>query len=146
MKLIKTIKFIHTLCLLSVFSMLLSTPAWSEVAVIVHPSVGDSASTSDISRIFLGKAKSLPGGTKVIPVNLERGSATREEFNEKVLGKSGSQLKSYWSRLVFTGKAQPPKDTGTDKDVIDLIKSNPNIIGYVSADKVTADVKVLATF
>jgi len=119
---------------------------WAEVSIIVHPSVEASASAADVAKLFLGKSKSLPGGTKVIPINLESGNAVREEFNGTVLKKSDSQLKSYWSRLVFTGKAQPPKDVGSEADAIELVKNNPNMIGYVSSGAVVDGVKVIASF
>ena len=120
--------------------------SWAEVAVIVHPSVADTASSKDISRIFLGKSKSLPGGQRVTPVSLAEGNAATDEFNDKVLGKSASQLKSYWSKLIFTGKGQPPSELGSDADVVAKVSSDPNSIGYVSTASVTDAVKVLATF
>lgn len=120
--------------------------SWAEVVVIVHPSVSDSASSKDISRIFLGKSKSLPGGQKVTPISLAEGNAATDEFNDKVLGKSASQLKSYWSKLIFTGKGQPPSELGSDADVVAKVSADPNSIGYVSPASVTDGVKVLATF
>mgnify|MGYP003304439421 CR=1 FL=1 len=119
--------------------------AWSEVSIIVHPSADVTASGADIAKLYLGKSKSL-AGTKVIPINLESGNAARDEFNGTVLKKSDSQLKSYWSRLVFTGKAQPPKDVGSEADAIELVKNNPNMIGYVSSGAVVDGVKVIASF
>ncbi|MFD2230176.1 phosphate ABC transporter substrate-binding protein [Alkalimarinus sediminis] len=133
-----------------IFAVLLSSvfaaQTWAEVAVIVHPSIADSASKKDISRIFLGKSKSLPGGQKVTPVSLAEGNSARDEFNDKVLSKSNSQLKSYWSKLVFTGKGQPPKELGSDADVVAAVSAEPGVIGYVSSASVTDGVKVLATF
>jgi ABC-type phosphate transport system substrate-binding protein len=120
--------------------------SWAEVVVIVHPSIIDSASKKDVSRIFLGKSKSLPGGQMVKPVSLSEGNAARDEFNEKVLKKSDSQLKSYWSKLIFTGKGQPPKELNSDADVVAKVSSDPKSIGYISPASVTDAVKVLATF
>lgn len=120
--------------------------SWAEVAVIVHPSVATEASKKDISRVFLGKSKSLPGGAKVSPVSLSEGNAARDEFNDKVLGKSDSQLKSYWSKLVFTGKGQPPSELASDADVVAKVAADPGTIGYVSSGSVTDGVKVLAKF
>ncbi|UZE97977.1 type 2 periplasmic-binding domain-containing protein [Alkalimarinus alittae] len=128
------------------FSSFFVAQSWAEVAVIVHPSVADTASEKDISRIFLGKSKSLPGGQKVTPVTLPEGNAARDEFNDKVLGKSDSQLKSYWSKLVFTGKGQPPSELASDADVVAAVAADPGSIGYVSSASVTDGVKVLATF
>lgn len=130
---------------LSAILLSFSALVCAEVAVIVHPSVAASASANDIERLFLGKTKSL-GGTKLVPLNLDKGTPARDEFNEKVLKKSDSQLKSYWSRLVFTGKAQPPKTVASEAEAVQLVSTNPNMIAYVSNAAVSADVKVLASF
>ena len=134
------------LIIAALFSILFVAKSWAEVAVIVHPSVSATASVKDISRVFLGKSKSLPGGHKVKPVGQSVGSTAREEFNKKVLKKSNSQLKSYWSKRIFTGKGQPPKALGSDADVIAKVSSDPGSIGYISKDSVTDSVKVLASF
>ena len=117
--------------------------ASAEVAVIVHPSNADAISQAEISAIFLGKKKSFPGGSSAVPIVLN--DATADEFNTKLLGKSASQLKSYWSKLVFTGKANPPKIVSPD-EALSLIKSNPNMIGFIDSANVSADVKVVGTY
>lgn len=124
----------------------MSFNALAEISVVVHPSNAASLDQSVISRIFLGKLKSFPGGEQAVPINQAESSATTDSFNKSVLKKSGSQLKAYWSKLVFTGKGTPPKVMASDQEVIDLVKSNPNIIGYVDSSAVTGDVKVIATF
>lgn len=138
-------KILNTKMLL-VATTLFASVAQAEIAVVVHPSNAASLDASSLSRIFLGKMKSFPGGSQAVPVNQSEGSSATSEFNSKVLKKSGSQLKAYWSKLVFTGKGTPPKAIGSDAEVISLVSSNPNLIGYVDASAVTGDVKVVAKF
>tara|TARA_R110002167_G_scaffold268090_1_gene474655 strand:- start:1933 stop:2358 length:426 start_codon:yes stop_codon:yes gene_type:complete len=126
--------------------MLSSSVCHAEIAVIINSSVSEEASMNDIKKIFLGKSKSLPSGHKVTPIALAEGSSVRDEFNETVLKKSDSQLKSYWAKLIFTGKGRPPNDVGSDQDMISEISSDPNTIGYIDAKNVTPDVKVLLSF
>lgn len=124
-----------------------STIAFADTSVIV--SANNPNSTLDqtaVSKIFLGKAKRFPDGSQALPVDQDEGSAVREAFNSSVLGKSDSQLKSYWSRLIFTGKGTPPKPSGDDAAVKDLVAKNPNIIGYIDSSAVDASVKVVHTF
>ena len=119
----------------------------AEIAVIVstnNPN-GDMDKTT-VSKIFLGKAKSFPDGTQAVPVDQNEGSAVRDTFNSTLLGKSASQLKSYWSRLIFTGKGTPPKQSGDDAAIKALVANNPNIIGYVDAGVVDGSVKVVHKF
>lgn len=132
--------------LLFIAGLMYSTSAFSGVAVIVHPANSSTLSETEISRIFLGKMKSFPSGGQAIPVNQEEGTGSRGVFEGTVLKKSASQIKAYWSKLVFTGKGTPPRQVGGDTDVLNLVKANPNIIGYIDESAVTGDVKVIATF
>lgn len=116
------------------------------VDIVVHPSNADAFSKSDISRIFLGKAKTFPGGAQAVPINQAEGSEITKHFNSLVLSKSSSQLKAYWSKLVFTGKGTPPKAVINDSEVVQLISSNPNMIGYVPSGSAGSEVKVIASF
>ncbi|HEX4911845.1 MAG TPA: phosphate ABC transporter substrate-binding protein [Permianibacter sp.] len=122
---------------------LLTTVAQAEVAVIVNPGNGASLSSEDVQRLFLGKLKSFPGGGEATPVNQKEGQPAREQFNQAVLNKSESQLKAYWSQLVFTGKGTPPKELDNDDAIKALVASTPGAIGYIDAAKVDGSVKVV---
>lgn len=133
--------------LLIALTLFIGALAQAEVAVIVSASNGNGSLDKDtIERIFLGKTASFPDGSQAIPVDQNEGNAAREAFNDKVLGKSSSQLKAYWSRLIFTGKGTPPKESGSDADVVSLVAKNPNLIGYVDAAAVDGSVKVVYKF
>lgn len=134
-------KVIYTLALLFA-----SQSVFAEVAVIVHPSNASSISEAEVARIFTGKMKSFPGGGQAIPINLSSNSPSTNEFNEKALNKSNSQLKAYWSKLVFTGKGTPPKEVDSDAEMLSLISNNPSFIGYIDSSAVTDAVKVVAKF
>ncbi|MFC6441222.1 substrate-binding domain-containing protein [Bowmanella sp. JS7-9] len=129
-----------------VVASLVSLMANAELAVVVHPSYADAISQDDIAKIFLGKAKTFPNGSPAVPINQEDSQSATDEFNNKVLGKSSTQLKAYWSKLVFTGKGTPPKEATNDAQVLELIANNPNMIGYLDASALSADVKVVARF
>jgi ABC-type phosphate transport system substrate-binding protein len=114
-------------------------------SVIVHPSNADALDDSTISKMFLGKKKSFPSGGKVEPVNMAEGSAETKEFNSKVLNKSASQLKAYWSKLVFTGKGSPPTTVASDAEMIAKVAANPNMIGFIGGSG-DGSVKVIKTY
>lgn len=128
---------------LLVIAALFSPMAYSEVSIIVHPSNTNSFSKNDISRLFLGKSKSFPNGDPAIPIALN--DDTANEFNQNLLGKSASQLKAYWAKLVFTGKATPPKKV-SKVEMLELIKNNPNMIGYSDSSVVFTDQKVIGKY
>ena len=128
---------------LLLISCLSSTLAYAEVAVIVNPSNSSQISDDDIKRIFLGKNKKFSNGNSVQAVNLQSGNAIRTDFEKQALGKSGSQVKAYWSKLIFSGKAKPLKELSSDSDVLSLVASTPNAIAYIDASKVDDSVKVV---
>jgi len=127
-------------------SVMFSSLASAEIAVIVHPSNANAVDEATISKIYLGREKSFADGTSVLPMSLGESAAASAAFNEKVLKKSSSQLKAYWSKLVFTGKGTPPKEVGSDDEMVKLVAGNPSLMGYVDAAKVDASVKVVFKF
>jgi len=125
---------------------LFSLTVFADVAVVVHPSNSAALDADAIAQIYLGRSKSFPDGKPALPVGHAEGSPATAIFNQKVLNKSNSQIKAYWSKLVFTGKGTPPKELGSDAEIVELVSQNPNVIGYVSKASVSDKVKVLATF
>lgn len=132
--------------LLSVVGGLASFNATAEVAVIVHPSNKNVLDKKFIARIYLGKKKSYPDGSVVLPISQNEKTPVRDEFIEKVVGKSIHQFRSHWSQLMFTGKAKPPKEVGRDDQVKKIVAANPAVIGYINASAVDDTVKVVGQF
>lgn len=120
-----------------------SSLAFAEVAVIVNTANNSEITDEDIKRIFLGKNKKFANGESVKAVNLSSGNGTRTYFERNALGKSGSQVKAYWSKLIFSGKAKPLKELSSDGEVLSIVSSSPNAIGYIDASKVDGSVKVV---
>ena len=124
----------------------ISYSAQAAVDVVVHPSNANAIDAGAIKKIFTGKSKSFADGSKALPITQSDGSAATDEFNQKVLNKSSSQLKAYWSKLVFTGKGTPPKEAANDAEVLKLVSSNPNLIGFVTQGSADGSVKVVQSF
>jgi ABC-type phosphate transport system substrate-binding protein len=125
-------------------SMLISSASFAEIAIIVNNSVSvPSISLDQAANIFLGKVNELPGGIRMVPIDQEDKQKAYAEFYSKVVKKDAAQLNAYWSRLIFTGKGEPPKKMADNTDVLALVAANPNIIGYVDASAVNSSVKVL---
>ncbi|WDT86128.1 phosphate ABC transporter substrate-binding protein [Alteromonas sp. 009811495] len=122
----------------------MSLSATAEIAVIVHPSNSSAIDQGVVERLYLGKNSQFPDGSEALPINIDAGSSV-DNFNSSVLGRSTAQVKSYWSKQIFTGKGTPPKEVGNDASVLDLVANNKNAIGYVDAAQVSDGVKVVFT-
>lgn len=137
-------KFIAGMVATSIFAA--SMPALADVVVIVSAKSSASTLTEDqAADIFLGRTNTLPGGGQAVPVDQAEGSAARDLFYSKVASKSAAQLKAYWSKQIFSGKGQPPKEAGDNAAVKGVVAGNPNAIGYIDKSAVDATVKVLLT-
>ena len=135
---------ITVMCLFA--SAAASTAALAEIAVIVNPSNDSSLSTEDLNKLYLGKSKKFANGQTAIPLDRKEGTDIRIKFLELAVGKAENQMKSYWSRLIFTGKGVPPKIVETDAEVKALVSRNPDAVGYIDAGSVDDTVKVVTTF
>ena len=133
---IKTITLCCTLC---------SSAVLADVAVIVNPANSADISVEDIKSLYSGRQKNFSDGKAALVLSLEEGDPARSEFNNDALGKTDAQMKAYWSKLLFTGKGTPPNEV-SPAEMLQVVASNPNTIGFVDAGSVTGDVKVIATF
>ncbi len=124
-------------------ALMFSPLSQAELVVIAHPSAGvDRLDQGAVKQLFLGKMRKL-AGQKVKLLDQVSGSADREQFYTQVTGKSSAQLKSYWSRLIFTGKGKPPEVVGGGAAVKSRVATSAGAVGYVDATQVDDSVKVL---
>jgi len=109
------------------------------VAVVGAKSPAASMSNEQVAQFFLGKSSSMT------PIDQPDGNAVRNEFYKKVTDKDASQAKALWSKLVFTGKATPPKEVAGSAEVKKAVAADPKAIGYIEKSAVDATVKVVLT-
>jgi ABC-type phosphate transport system substrate-binding protein len=113
------------------------------VTVIAHEGL-KNLDESTISRIYMGKIIEV-NGSAVNPVNLMTGSNTRTQFMNQVLGKEDDSYIAYWVVRRSIGKGVSPKEFGSDKEVIEYVKSTPGAIGYIDSSESKPGLNVLLT-
>ena len=113
------------------------------VVVVATSSPVKTLARNQVADLFLGKTSRFPGGGLAIPIDLTEDSATRDEFYTTFTGKSASQLKAHWSKIIFTGRGQPPQAVSSSAEVKKRIAENPDTIGYIDAREVDGSVRAL---
>jgi ABC-type phosphate transport system substrate-binding protein len=117
--------------------------AHAEVQVIVNPASSVSSMTAkELGDIFLGRKKTMEDGSKADPVDFEGESQT--EFLQVYVGRSESQYRTHWKKVVFTGQGKPPHKFTSEADVIAYVAANAGAIGYVSSSADVSGVKVVS--
>lgn len=139
----KTLKQIWAV-LFTFFLGVAAVPVHAALAIIVHPGSNLSGIAADeAADIYLAKVGVFANGKRAIPVDQAANSPSRKKFYSSVIKKDDSTLKVYWSKLLFTGKANPPRELVDDAAVKSWVAGNPEAIGYVDGKFVDSSVKVL---
>ncbi len=124
----------------------MSSLAKADIAIIANKSSSiDKLQSEQVQKLWLGKIHKLPGIGKIKVVDQTSNNPIKEEFYEKLTHKNMGQLKVYWAKIIFTGKALPPKALSSDKKVLEMVSKEKNILGYINSKSVTNDIKVLMT-
>jgi ABC-type phosphate transport system substrate-binding protein len=115
------------------------------VAVVAAQNPVSTLSKNQVADIFMGKMTRFPDGREAVPIDQDEGSAERDEFYLKFAGKSPAQIKAFWSKIIFTGRGQPPPEVSNGIEIKKFIVKNPNAIGYIERKLVDDSVKVVLT-
>lgn len=99
----------------------------------------------NVENIFFGRNYSFPEGTDAVPLDLEEGALERDEFYIKLAGRNAAQIKSFWAKLIFTGRGRPPAVARDTEQLISRLVANPNAIGYVDRSEVDERLRIVFT-
>ena len=108
---------------------------------------GEQAPVSNLTlteaqQLFSGQLRSVDGHA-VEALDMPGNDNLRNAFYQQLLGRNADQMRAHWARLIFTGKAKPPREVAHTDEMRALVTRSNNMIGYLPADKVPANAKVL---
>jgi ABC-type phosphate transport system substrate-binding protein len=129
---------------LGLLVVLLVTCTFSAMAldgaiVIVNPSVALDSLTADALRdIYTAKTKYWASGQAIIIVVLpDKTDAALQQAS----GMDGSQFKTFWQRLMFSGRGSEPKKAADAAALVALVASTKGAIAIAPADATLTGVK-----
>lgn len=131
--------------------LLLFFAVWPAIAgdlvVISHPKSGvDQLSREEVVYIFMGRWRQLPSGIPALPFDLPVDSAERADFYRLLVNKTPAEINVYWSRLVFSGGARPPREVDSRDILLGLVAATPGALAYLPRSKVDGRVRVVFDF
>ena len=122
-------------------------PSYAEIVVIVNRDNEISKlEKNQVIDLYMGRYIIFPNGIPALPVDQPVNSKIREEFYEKLTGKSVAQINAYWARLIFSGRASPPRIMPDAKATIRVVRENRDAIAYIEKKYVDDTVKVVYSF
>lgn len=134
------------LIILTALILFLPHHALADIVVIVNPRSSITALTHhQIIDIYMGRNPGLANDQKLQPYDQALDSTIRSEFYYGITGKPVSAINAYWARLLFTGRASPPKSVANDDAILAIIEKNPIAIGYLDKRYLNDQVTVVYT-
>ena len=114
------------------------------VPVVSAKSRVSTLSKAELVDIFLGKRARFPDGDIAVPIDQAEGSAARDQFYSQYAAMSSAQLQSFWARIIFTGRGQPPRSVSNGNEAKKLVTADPDAITYIDRTLVDASVKIVS--
>lgn len=133
--------------LLAAFFASVSLAAGAEdvVAVVSAKSPVTALNSEQVADIFLGKTTRFPDGSAAVPIDQNEDSPDRDRFYTQYTGKSPAQVKAHWSKLIFTGRGQPPRQVANAAEAKRAVAQDPHAIAYIDNRLVDSSVRVLGS-
>ena len=118
--------------------------AQPRIAIIVHPQCSfTNLSIKQVVDIYMGRLLSLPDNHIPLPLDQQGGSPLRQQFYETLTDRPLAHINAYWARLMFSGRATPPRMLPDSLSVLQVVSQNRDAIGYVEDEKVNSSIRVL---
>ena len=115
--------------------------------VIVNKDVNvDELTVHQVMNIYMSNTDMLPGGADIIPLDQFKGTEARYVFYSKIINMPEHQVKTHFSKLIFSGKGRPPISLADDQAILKQVSNCQDFIAYVRASSVNDSVKVVLTF
>jgi hypothetical protein len=131
---------IALLFMLSLARLLHASPP-ANVRVIVNQGVRDgSISATALKNIYTGRTNYWDGGERVVIAVL---TDRTDEALDEVSGMEASEFRTFWQRLVFSGRGEEPRRATDAASLVALVASTRGAIALVPADAPLKGVKIL---
>jgi ABC-type phosphate transport system substrate-binding protein len=123
----------------------LSAAALDDVVVIVNQGVPmDSISAAALKDIYTGRTKYWPDGQSVgLAVLADKAGGKMDVALNEVSGMDASHFKTFWQRMVFSGRGQQPEKAANAAALVELVASTKGAIAIAPMDADLKGVKIL---
>ena len=124
-------------------ALLFSVHAHAETVLVVSEnSPIHQLSRHEVADLYLGNNKNQSGLGRIVPVD-QANDALRETFYRAYLGRSLSQVQAHWAKIIFTGRGDPPRTVSGAGELKDLLRDNPNALGYMDRSLVGDSLRIV---
>ena len=127
-------------------SLCLAFSAQAVVVVVSKQNPIDSLSKNQIIDIYMGRYNTFPDGILAKPLDRTANSSEKQQFYHALVNKSEAKINAYWARLLFSGRASPPRRFDSNDEMLSELKRSHQTIGYVLESEVDDSLKIVYRF
>lgn len=142
-KSLRRAQLVFLLLLIVIMSQVLSAPLQSVVPVVNSKLTQTSVSLNGLSAIFRMRLRQWQDGSPITVYVLRDNDPIHKQFCKQVLNVFPHQMRRSWNKLVFSGTGQAPITVSSIEEMIDKIASTPGAIGYLSAENINENIRIL---
>lgn len=136
--------FIFAITLNLLLAVVGSTLVRADIAIVVNAeSEIDELSERQVRDLFMGRYSAFPNGAAALPIDQPVRSELRQRFYRTLTGKTVSQINAYWAKLIFSGRASPPRIARSAEAVAEMVAQNKSTIAYMPVDSVQQSARVV---
>lgn len=111
--------------------------------LITHRDSNLSVSADHLKRLYFGKISSLPNGRKVTVLVYADDDEQFQQFTRQHLRRTSQQLRSFWAKQLFTGRGNMPIHVNSLEEMLSLVASSEEYVGYIPIEALQESVRVL---
>jgi hypothetical protein len=133
----------RSICLCAILSFaLLGVVAEShaQISIVVSKGATHNPSQDDVKAFFAAVKYTWSDGSKVEVVDQPE-TDLAGTFYTKLLGKSITQVRKEWTKLILSGQATAPVKCGDDEAVKRAVANSKNAIGYIATASLDGTVR-----
>ena len=124
----------------AVLALVLTAATQAQISIVVGTGSPHTAAAGDLAKIFGAAKFTWENGRKIVVA--EPGSAAvAKAFYESFLGKTVSQVRNDWTKIVLSGEGTGPKKCADLAAFKKALADDPDAIGFIPTASIDPSVK-----
>jgi len=99
---------------------------------------------TELKSVLMGEKQRWSNGKKVVIALMKTSTPLGTIVSKKVYDMSGDEVKGFWLKISFAGKADAPKFCNTPEELLAYVSENEGAIGILDKATEAHDVKVVS--